>query len=149
MTDESEKKLVKWGFYVSKSGNVQDERLQRVKKQKENFDYAACAQEIFQKVGEREKQLRSFSLQIERKLGCSEINSKAPLSGQNAKTAARRRKESGGKNGRRFFHRCRMGCSANAVPVKRFCTKRMCATAGTAVRNVARAFGSIHRPGFG
>ena len=98
---------------------------------------------------EREKQLRSFSLQIERKLGCSEINSKAPLSGQNAKTAARRRRESGGENGRRFFRRCRMGCSANAVPVKRFCTKRMCATAGTAVRNVARAFGSIHRPGFG
>ena len=54
MTDESEKKLVKWGFYVSKSGNVQDERLQRVKKQKENFDYAACAQEIFQQVGGRE-----------------------------------------------------------------------------------------------
>ena len=54
MTDGSEKKLVKWGFYVSKSGNVQDERLQRVKKQKENFDYAACAQEIFQQVGGRE-----------------------------------------------------------------------------------------------
>lgn len=25
----SEKKLVKWGFYVSKSGNVQDERNYR------------------------------------------------------------------------------------------------------------------------